>query len=84
MKSYKGKLKSAHGQHKAKTQEDELLQAQAEVKKKHKEVKELQRERGESACIYNIEKLQVSTRIQIRVVAASDQEVYIVCIYIVP
>ena len=37
---------------------------------------ELQRERGRNwhACTYNIEKLQVSTRIQITVVAASDQE----------
>lgn len=32
------------------------------------------REREELACTYNIEKLQVSTRIQITVVAASDQE----------
>ena len=61
-------------QQEARMQQAELLKAQAEVKKKHEEVKRLQREREELACSYNIENLQVSKRIQITVITASDQE----------
>ena len=58
-------------QEEARMQQEELSQAQAELRKKHEEVKELQREREELASSYNIEKLQVSKRLQI---STSDKE----------
>ena len=53
------------------TQQEELLQAQEELKKQHEEVIQLQREKEELACYYDIEKEQVSKIVQI---LASDKE----------
>ena len=53
------------------TIQEELLQAQKELKKQHEEVIQLQREKEELACYYDIEKEQVSKIVQI---LASDKE----------
>ena len=61
-------------QREAQTRQEALSQARAEVRKTHEEVKELQREKEELACSYNIKKQQVSHLVQIAVALTSDKE----------
>ena len=56
---------------KVETVKEQLSQAQKGLKKQHKEVIQLQREKEELACSYNIEKEQVSKIVQLLV---SDKE----------
>ena len=53
------------------TQQKEMSRAQKELEKEHKEVMKLHREKEELACSYNIEKEQLSKRVQI---LTSDKE----------
>ena len=66
-------------QQEARMQQEELLKAEVEVEKKHKEVKQLQREGEELARAFNVENLKVSKRIQSTVVATSSKEMKVTC-----
>ena len=57
----------------------ELLQAQAEVKMKHEEVKKLQEKNEKLTCSYNIEKEQVSKLVQIMTTLTADKVKIEVC-----
>ena len=61
-------------QQETQTRQEALSQARAEVRKTHEEVKELEREKEELACSYNIKKQQVSHLVQIAVALTSDKE----------
>ena len=64
---------------KAKSVVEELIQAQAELKRKHDEIKQLQKENEELTCSYDIQKEQVSKLFQIKATLTADKEKVEVC-----
>ena len=57
------------------TMKEMLSQAQTELKKQHKQVMQLHREKEELACSYNIEKEQVSKIVQLLVSDKKEMQV---------
>ena len=70
-------LRSA--QQEARSLDEKLSQARAELIMKHEEVKQLQKEKEELTCSYNIEKEQVSKLVQIAATLTADKEKIEVC-----
>jgi len=61
-------------QEEARSLNEKLLQARAELETKHKEMQQLQKENEELACSYNIEKEKVSKLVQITVALTADKK----------
>ena len=61
------------------TRQEELLQARIELKKQHEDVMQLQREKKELACHYNIEREQVSKLVQLLVSDKKEMQVRVMC-----
>jgi len=71
LESNECKLRSA--QQEAQIWQEKLSQALAEVRKKHEEVKELQRENEKLATSYSIKKEEISSLVQIAVTSVKEE-----------
>jgi len=74
LESKECKLQSA--QQEAQTCQEELSQDLAEVRKKHKELQELQRENEKLASSYTIKKEEISSLVQIAVTSVKETKVW--------